>query len=128
MWLTPRLCATAEKGGGGAVQPVFISLDPERDTVPQVARYVKEFHPRLIGLTGPKEKVQGSRGRCPRCWCRQPMLVAAHCGWSRMPAANGFEHVTTALQGWRLAVLTVLLPPADGRRGKGLQSVPHEDG
>jgi protein SCO1 len=39
------------------VQPVFISLDPARDTVPQVARYVKEFHPRLIGLTGPKDKV-----------------------------------------------------------------------
>lgn len=47
----------AEKASGGRVQPVFISLDPARDTVPQVARYVREFHPRLIGLTGPKDKV-----------------------------------------------------------------------
>ena len=40
------------------LQPVFISIDPERDTVPQVKEYVKEFHPRMIGLTGPVEKVK----------------------------------------------------------------------
>ena len=34
------------------MQPIFISVDPARDTVPQVARYVREFHPRLVGLTG----------------------------------------------------------------------------
>jgi len=37
---------------GAIVQPIFISVDPARDSVPQVARYVAEFHPRLIGLTG----------------------------------------------------------------------------
>ncbi|KAI1792502.1 SCO1 protein [Ganoderma leucocontextum] len=41
-----------DKEYGPIVQPVFISVDPARDTVPQVARYVAEFHPRLIGLTG----------------------------------------------------------------------------
>ena len=41
------------------LQPVFISIDPERDSVPQVKEYVKEFHPRMIGLTGPIEKVSG---------------------------------------------------------------------
>ena len=40
------------------LQPVFISIDPERDSVPQVKEYVKEFHPRMIGLTGPAEKVR----------------------------------------------------------------------
>lgn len=47
----------AEKQEGYWVQPVFISIDPERDSVPQVKEYVKEFHPRLIGLTGPVDKV-----------------------------------------------------------------------
>ena len=35
-----------------AVQPLFITLDPDRDTVQHLADYVPFFHPQLIGLTG----------------------------------------------------------------------------
>jgi protein SCO1/2 len=42
-----KLGAAAE-----AVQPVFISVDPERDTPARLAEFVASFHPRLIGLTG----------------------------------------------------------------------------
>ncbi len=35
-----------------SVHPLFITLDPERDTVEHLAQYVPLFHPRLIGLTG----------------------------------------------------------------------------
>jgi cytochrome oxidase Cu insertion factor (SCO1/SenC/PrrC family) len=41
-----------------AVQPVFITLDPERDTPAQLAEYVKAFHPRLIGLTGTPDEIR----------------------------------------------------------------------
>jgi cytochrome oxidase Cu insertion factor (SCO1/SenC/PrrC family) len=34
------------------VQPLFVTVDPERDTSEHLAEYVKLFHPRLIGLTG----------------------------------------------------------------------------
>jgi protein SCO1/2 len=34
------------------VQPLFVTVDPERDTPDHLAEYVKLFHPRLIGLTG----------------------------------------------------------------------------
>jgi len=34
------------------VQPIFISVDPERDTPAVMKQYVAAFHPRLIGLTG----------------------------------------------------------------------------
>jgi cytochrome oxidase Cu insertion factor (SCO1/SenC/PrrC family) len=37
---------------GAAVQPIFISIDPERDTTERLAEYVASFHPRLIGLSG----------------------------------------------------------------------------
>jgi cytochrome oxidase Cu insertion factor (SCO1/SenC/PrrC family) len=37
---------------GDTVQPLFITLDPERDTPRHLADYVPLFHPRLIGLSG----------------------------------------------------------------------------
>ena len=38
------------------IQPIFITIDPERDTVPVMADYVSHFHPSLIGLTGTPEQ------------------------------------------------------------------------
>jgi cytochrome oxidase Cu insertion factor (SCO1/SenC/PrrC family) len=40
------------------VQPVFISLDPERDTPERLHEYVNWFNPRLIGLTGSAETLR----------------------------------------------------------------------
>jgi protein SCO1/2 len=37
--------------------PIFITLDPERDTVEQLAAYAPLFHPRLVGLTGTRRAV-----------------------------------------------------------------------
>lgn len=34
------------------VQPIFISVDPERDTVERLKTYVEAFHPGIIGVTG----------------------------------------------------------------------------
>jgi cytochrome oxidase Cu insertion factor (SCO1/SenC/PrrC family) len=35
-----------------SVQPLFITVDPERDTPARLAEFVSSFHPRLVGLTG----------------------------------------------------------------------------
>jgi len=40
-----------------AVLPVFITIDPERDTVDALAGYAEHFHPRFLALTGSTEEV-----------------------------------------------------------------------
>uniref|UniRef100_J3L9R7 Thioredoxin domain-containing protein n=1 Tax=Oryza brachyantha TaxID=4533 RepID=J3L9R7_ORYBR len=40
------------------IVPVFITVDPDRDTVEQVRDYVNEFHPDLIGLTGTADEIK----------------------------------------------------------------------
>ena len=49
-----------DKLGGDAarVQPLFVTVDPERDTSEHLAKYVPLFHPRLIGLTGSLDAVR----------------------------------------------------------------------
>lgn len=42
---------------GNTIQPVFVSIDPERDTPEVVKQYVENFHPRLIGLTGSPDDI-----------------------------------------------------------------------
>ena len=43
---------------GEAVQPIFITIDPERDSVQRLAEYVSSFHPRFIGLTGTPDEIR----------------------------------------------------------------------
>ena len=64
----PDICPTdlqaiglaMDKLGAGAdnLQPLFITVDPERDTRDHLAEYVKLFHPRLIGLTGTADAIR----------------------------------------------------------------------
>lgn len=39
------------------VQPIFISVDPARDTPQVLRRFVANFHPRFIGLTGSEAEI-----------------------------------------------------------------------
>ncbi len=45
---------------GKMVTPVFISIDPERDTPEVVAEFTDIMHPRMIGLTGTPEQVKAA--------------------------------------------------------------------
>lgn len=39
------------------VQPIFISVDPARDTPAVLRTFVAAFHPRFVGLTGSEEEI-----------------------------------------------------------------------
>ena len=45
---------------GIQVRPVFITIDPKRDTVEVVGDYTENFHERMIGLTGTEEQIQAA--------------------------------------------------------------------
>ena len=47
-----ELGAAADK-----VQPIFITVDPERDTVEAMSQYVANFDPRIVALTGTPEQI-----------------------------------------------------------------------
>jgi protein SCO1 len=63
----PDACPTALAAVGASlaqlgpladrVQPIFITVDPQRDTPQILAEYVKNFDPRLIGLTGSSDAI-----------------------------------------------------------------------
>ncbi|XP_072761789.1 protein SCO1 homolog, mitochondrial [Anoplolepis gracilipes] len=46
-----------EKEHNFKIQPIFISVDPDRDTPTVVDKYLKEFSDKIIGLTGNSEQV-----------------------------------------------------------------------
>ena len=62
----PDICPTALTDMGNAlgnlgeaadkVTPVFITVDPDRDTPEHLKEYLKFFHPRMVGLTGTPEQ------------------------------------------------------------------------
>ncbi|MBN8524747.1 MAG: SCO family protein [Planctomycetes bacterium] len=43
-----------------AVQPIFISVDPERDTPAKLSAYAAAFHPRMLALTGTPDQVKAA--------------------------------------------------------------------
>lgn len=53
------MSAALDKMGADAdrIQPIFISIDPGRDTPEVMKQYVENFNPRLIGLTGSPEDI-----------------------------------------------------------------------
>lgn len=49
--------AETDAGAAAKVQPIFITVDPARDTQDAVGVYAETFHPRLVGLTGTDKEI-----------------------------------------------------------------------
>lgn len=46
---------------GEKIKPIFITVDPERDTVDTMKGYVSLFHKNLVGLTGTSEQIKKAK-------------------------------------------------------------------
>jgi protein SCO1/2 len=55
---------------GKTIQPLFITVDPERDTPRRLAAYVPAFHPTLVGLSGSPGAVRQA-ANAYRVWYRK---------------------------------------------------------
>ncbi len=87
------------------VAPIFVSVDPERDTPAVLKEYVAAFHPRLVGLTGTPRQVADMVKRYGAYGAKEP------------PAAGGGYNVNHS----RLAELI-------GPDGKPIALLPYEKG
>ncbi|MEM6622845.1 MAG: SCO family protein [Pseudomonadota bacterium] len=62
---------------GIEVQPVFVTVDPERDDVEALASYVDGMHPRMMGLTGTKDEIKSAADAYKVYFSRQEMPGSA---------------------------------------------------
>lgn len=56
--LTQILDALEEDGDAHKINPLFISVDPERDSPEKINDYLTHFHDRIIGLTGSRHELK----------------------------------------------------------------------
>ncbi len=87
------------------VTPIFITVDPARDTPPELAKLAANFHPRLVALTGSEAEIAAVAKRYGVAFAKQPA------------AADGSYSVDHS----RMAVL---YDPA----GAPIAIVPHDEG
>lgn len=55
-----RLFAEKHPAQAKTLQPLFVTVDPERDTPAALAEFTDSFHPRLLGLTGTREQIDSA--------------------------------------------------------------------
>lgn len=52
-----RALDASDPGLAAEIQPIFVSVDPARDTPEVLAEFTDNFHPRLLGVTGTSEQI-----------------------------------------------------------------------
>ena len=72
------------------VAPIFVTVDPARDTVDVLAEYVAAFHPQLIGLTGTEAQIAEAADNF-RVWYERSEDAAAPDGY--LMAHSGYIYL-----------------------------------
>lgn len=59
------------------IQPIFITVDPARDTPAALKQFVRAFHPKLIGLTGSEAEIAAVAKEYAIYYKKQPQAAGA---------------------------------------------------
>ncbi|MER3353344.1 MAG: SCO family protein [Hoeflea sp. D1-CHI-28] len=104
-----------------AVQPLFISVDPERDKPETMAEYVKAFHPSIVGLTGTPEQIAEVAEEYRTAYEKQP--IEGRDGYTMAHQANTYlmspssEYLTHFSYGTKPAEMAETIRKAIARFG-----------
>lgn len=123
--ITRGLQILEEEAPGKAerIQPIFITIDPARDTVEQMRAYVSNFHASLVGLTGTKEQIAEAAKQYKVSYWRvedpeggDDAYTMAHSGhvFVMSPEGEYLDRFDHTLNGPDIATLLDKLIPAPG--------------
>jgi protein SCO1 len=112
----------------GRVQPLFITVDPQRDTPQVIQQYTRSFDPRIEGLTGTPEQLAAAAHEYGAYYVRHRTGLGAddyvmdHSTYLYVMDPQGkfvraFDSATSADQ--IAAVLRELIAPASHQRSQG---------
>ena len=80
------------------VAPVFITVDPQRDTPEVMKAYLQHFDPRFVGLTGTQEQIRQAQAAYKAYAAKAPQEAAAaaegHDGHAGHGTGHGTDHGT----------------------------------
>ncbi|AFB21945.1 SCO family protein [Rickettsia rickettsii] len=77
------------------ILPVFITIDPKRDTPIALKEYLKHFHPKFIGLTGNEQQIKDVTDKFKVFYARvhgdddDPNYMLDHSSFTYLINANG---------------------------------------
>ncbi|MCC8467541.1 MAG: SCO family protein [Rickettsia endosymbiont of Eriopis connexa] len=77
------------------ILPVFITIDPKRDTPIALKEYLKHFHPKFIGLTGNEQQIKDVTDKFKVFYARvngdddDPNYMLDHSSFTYLIDANG---------------------------------------
>lgn len=62
---------------GANIVPIFVTVDPDRDTPAKLKEFVSAFHPRMVGLTGSLEAIAAAAKAFAVYYKKQPPAAGA---------------------------------------------------
>ena len=62
------------------VQPIYVTVDPERDTPDVMRHFLEASYPRFLGLTGSKEQIQAAKADY-KVWAEKKLIEGNPSGY-----------------------------------------------